>query len=117
MKKLFSAIAIFTVIFCPLLALADGDILPPPQTISNIAQIPETNVENTINSLTNWFFAIFLIVAVWFLILAGFNFVTANGDSEKIKKARTNLMWSFVGILVAVLAKGIVSLAFGLARQ
>jgi len=58
-----------------------------------------------------------LIVAVWFLILAGFNFVTANGDSEKLKKARTNLMWSFVGILVAVLAKGIVSLAFGLARQ
>jgi len=55
MKKLFSAIAIFTVIFCPLLALADGDIVPPPQTISNIAQIPETNVENTINGLTNWF--------------------------------------------------------------
>jgi len=118
MKKILLSLLFLSVMIMPLTVLAQlPNYSAPVGTASRGVEVPTTNVENTINGLTNWFFAIFLIVAVWFLILAGFNFVTANGDSEKIKTARNNLMWAAVGILIAVLAKGIVSLAFGLARQ
>jgi hypothetical protein len=79
------------------------------------AQLQTTDVITTINSLTNWFFALFLIVAVWFLILAAFHFVTANGETEKVNTARNEVMYAMIGVLIAVLAKGIVALAMGLA--
>lgn len=118
MKKIFLALLFVGIVVLPFVASAA--LTPPTGTVGSASagtSIPTTDVENTVNALTNWFFALFLIVAVWFLILAGFHFVTANGDTEAVNKARGEVMYAAIGILIAVLSKGIVSLAFGLAKQ
>lgn len=41
-------------------------------------------------------------VAVVFIIWAGFLFVTAQGSEEKIKSAKATLLWTILGLAVAV---------------
>ncbi len=40
------------------------------------------------------------IVVVFFIILAGFNYVTARGDEKKIQSATKTLTWTVVGAAV-----------------
>lgn len=119
MKKNFFANLVLFVIFAGITYAAGiGAVLdvPTAQPIGTApATLQPTDVLTTVNTLTNWFFAAFLIVAVWFLIWAAFHFLTANGDVEKVNGARNEVMFAMIGVLIAVLAKGIVSLAMGLA--
>ena len=56
------------------------------------------------------------VIAVIFLLWAGFLFITAGGDPDKVNTARQNVMYAMVGVAVAVLARGIVSLVQGLMK-
>jgi len=71
-------------------------------------------------TIVRWFYTIIFIVAVFMILLSAFYFVTSGGDPDKSKKARQTLLFAVVGIVVALLAYGIVyfvqnSLAGGLA--
>lgn len=61
-------------------------------------------VEGLFNTIADWFFTVFLIVAVIGLIYTAFMYLTAAGDMDKIKKARTSLVYSIVAIVIALLA-------------
>ena len=69
-----------------------------------------TDVMGVLTKIGNWLFAILLVVAVIYIILAAFDFVTAGGDPEKVKTARNNVLYAMIGIAVAFLAKGLVVL-------
>lgn len=45
-------------------------------------------------------FVIGLPIAVLFIVLAGFRFVAARGNSDKLKTARNNLLWTVIGIAI-----------------
>lgn len=49
------------------------------------------------------------IIAVLFVIYAGFQLMTAGGDEEKMKKAKTIIIQVVVGIIVVWVAYSIVS--------
>lgn len=57
--------------------------------------------------ITDWIFVILLLVAVIFIVLAGFQFITGGGDPAQISGARTKLIYAAVGVAVAVLARGV----------
>jgi len=68
-----------------------------------------TRICNPINfpNLTSFFLAIVnvaiqygAILVVFFIVFAGFKFVTAQGNSEKISEARKMLTWVVVGAFV-----------------
>lgn len=48
---------------------------------------------------------IILALAVFFIVLAGFQFLTAQGNEEKIKKAKETLFWTVIGVAVAIGAR------------
>jgi heme/copper-type cytochrome/quinol oxidase subunit 2 len=49
------------------------------------------------------------IVVVFFLILAGFKYVTARGDEKQISSAHQTLTWTIVGAAIVLGAKVIAS--------
>jgi hypothetical protein len=51
-----------------------------------------------------------LIVCTFFIILAGFKYVTANGDTGKIQTAHNILLWSVVGTAVLLGASVLASI-------
>ena len=66
------------------------------------------DVIDIINGIGNWIFAILMAVAGVMLILAGFFWVTAGGDPQNVTKARQMLTNAVIGLVIALLARGLV---------
>ena len=90
-----------------------------PAIVSVKADVPEYGEEkitspneviNLIKSITGWIFKIVMLIAIIFIIIAAFNFLTAAGNPEKIATARQMLIYAIIGIAVALLAAGIPTL-------
>ena len=73
------------------------------------AQPPSIEPDAAIEKITSLIFGALLAVAVIAIIYAGFSFITAQGDPAKVGTARTMLLYAVVGIIVALLAQGIVN--------
>jgi hypothetical protein len=58
-------------------------------------------------------FGVAAALAVLMIVIAGFRFVTAQGNPQEVGKARATIIYAVVGLLVAVTAEGIVALALG----
>ena len=78
--------------------------------VSSVHSIPEfiANFGNTI--LTDALLLV-AVVAVLFLVFYGFQYITAGGDPEKAKKARSGIINAIIGIIVVALAFTIVHFA------
>ncbi len=74
------------------------------------AQAPTNDVISVLNNIINWLFAILLIIAALAIIIAAYKFVTAQGDPEKVASARQFVLYALIGVLVAILARGLVAL-------
>ncbi|KKU86421.1 MAG: hypothetical protein UY15_C0010G0016 [Parcubacteria group bacterium GW2011_GWA2_47_9] len=104
MKKVLSAFLMFGLFALPAVAFGAVTTVPEgPQTIDALL--------GTIGVITNWIFSILLIVAVIFILLAAFQFVTAGGNATAVQEARQKLLYAAIGVIVAVAAKGIVTVA------
>jgi hypothetical protein len=62
---------------------------------------------NLIESITDWIFAGFMILAVLMIVLAGWQFISSAGDPQSFAEARSKLFWALIAIVIAVFAKGI----------
>ncbi len=65
------------------------------------------NLVTTIQALTNWFFVVFLLLAVIFVILAAFQFLSGGGDPQAVNQARQKLIWAAVAVIVATMARAL----------
>ena len=96
MKKYLLSVIILSLVLTPALASAQ-DILGDNDFI------------DALNSIVNWLFTVLLIVAVIFILIAAFNFITAAGDPEKVKTARQFVIYALIGVVVALLARGLIT--------
>src|SRR3989344_1073146 len=63
---------------------------------------------NLVERIGNWVFVALMSVAGMFLIIAGFMHVTAGGNPEKAGKGRQMLINALIGVVIGLLARGIV---------
>ncbi len=77
---------------------------PPSIPASPITSV--TGIVDVINNIVRWVYIIFFILAVLFIIFAAFTYLTAGGDEEKVKKAKDQIIYAAVAIVVALLAVG-----------
>jgi len=62
-----------------------------------------------INNLINFIFSVALVIAPMMIIIAGFYFLTAMGDVNKIQQAKNIIWWTIIGFIIILLAKGLVA--------
>ena len=62
-----------------------------------------------IENLTSWFFVGFIVLAIFFVILAGLQFITGGGDPQQVAQARSKLMWAAIAIVAAAFSRGVVA--------
>lgn len=114
MKKVIS----FTKEFSPAImalvlpAFAFAQSLPSPvaPTETSVPQGQITSLQGVLQMLCTvfaWAFYFLLVLAVIFIIVAGFKYLTAAGDPEKVKSAGTMLIYTAVAIGVALLARAV----------
>lgn len=101
-KKLRNGLLAVSLLVLPILILAA--VQSPETPITSVDQ-----VESLILKVRNWIFTIFLIVAVIFVVMAAFGYLTSGGDPAKVKTAQQQLIYAVVAIAVALIAGGIVA--------
>lgn len=99
MRKIISALVLASLLAIPVIGLAQAG----PE------EVPPVDFWEALDNITTYLFGILIIIAVMFLIIAGIYFATAQGDAEKVKKARDMVLYALVGVIVGVLAKGLVT--------
>ena len=96
------------------LAQAPGDLIDPLGTELSTGEFTTIGgVVGVLIIVVKWVYTILFIVAVLFILLAAFNFITSKGDAEKVGTAKKQLLYAVVGIAVGLLAYAIVELVRG----
>ena len=83
----------------PLLVFAQEMLPTGPQSVNQLI--------NIVCTVTRWLFTLFILLAIIFIILAAYKYLTAGGAPEKVKGASQMLIYAVVAIVIAVLARGI----------
>lgn len=80
---------------------------------SNLALAQEPKVETVedvvriLNRAVDWMFTFLLIIAVIFIMLAAYNYLTASGNEDKVKKAHLMITYAVVAIAIGLLARSL----------
>lgn len=89
---------------------------PKAQVLEGSKQTGETctdaGVNNIVNAIVSILSYVVGIVAIIVVLLAGFKYITAAGDSGKITSAKNTLVYAIIGLVIAALAQVIVNTVF-----
>jgi hypothetical protein len=116
MKKLLIIPVLISILAFPaagvLLAASCGDnVCEPPETPATCAidcQAPNLGVFTVLNKIIDYLFTALLIFAAIMIMVAAYYFVTAAGNPETVAKARHFVIYALIGVVVALLARGLV---------
>lgn len=117
--KIGSVAVLVGICLFPILALAQTqpniDPVNPPDN-DPIVDGPQ-GIVDWLNTILEYIGIIFWIVAVGFILYAGFLYLTAAGDPEKVKKATAQLKFGIIGIVVGLIAYGLPKLIESILRS
>ena len=68
-------------------------------------------------AILNVFIVVALPIVIFFLIYAGFKYVTAQGNPEKIKEASQSLMYAIIGGVIIIGSMAILAIIKNVVEQ
>ncbi|MCA9338863.1 hypothetical protein KC939_00785 [Candidatus Saccharibacteria bacterium] len=75
---------------------------------SSVCEGRDDNLMKIVRNIINTLLFLVGVIAVIVIIISGIRFVTANGNSDQIASARNGIIYSVVGLAVALMAYAIV---------
>jgi len=69
----------------------------------------DTNLEGNVTGIINAVIGVLGILAVVVIILGGIQYMTSNGDSGKVKKAKDTILYGIIGLVIVILSAAIVN--------
>ncbi len=108
-KKIFLGTAIVFLSFGPLMALAQGGgavnfTTTVPPNLTTVTQVYNLTVR-----VLGYLQTFFWIIAVIFVVIAAYKYLTSGGDTDKIGEAKHMLIYAVLAIVVALIATAVVS--------
>lgn len=98
--NILTVVATFAVIMMPLLTAAQFAV---PET-RNTGLPAETKASDLLFRIINVLLAIAGLVAVIFLVIGGFRYITAGGNEETAEGAKKTILNAIIGIVVIILS-------------
>lgn len=83
--------------------------------LSNIyvdAGLRDTNASGFADNALNLVFIVAAIMALYFLVTAGFKYVTSGGDPEKAKKAGQTIIFASLGLFLILVSTTLINWVF-----
>jgi uncharacterized membrane protein len=108
-KNLLTGVAMLAVsAIVPFAALAQGALPPTPGGVVAPTVIASLGgVSGLLCTVVNWMFYFLIILAIIFVMIAAYGYLTAAGDPDKVKAASNRLIYAAVAVAVGILAKGV----------
>jgi len=97
------AVLCVALLIAPAVSLAQG----LPNQPEGKTTLTDSEVFGYITKITGWMQGIFFLIAVIFIIYAAFVYLTSAGNEEKIKKAKSIIIYAIVAIAIALLATAV----------
>jgi len=85
--------------------LANAQFTAPSGT-----NLPQSSIMNIVSNIMNWLLIIIGIVGVIGFAIAGILYLTAAGDEDRMGKAKNAMLYSIIGVIVAL--AGVVAINF-----
>jgi len=104
MRKIFKVLSAAGVSLIPFVAKAQQFNVPPP-VANNVNDIVGRG--GILCDIFGLLFTLLIVIAVILVLWAAFQYLTAGGAEDKIKKANAQLIYAAVAIGVALLARGV----------
>lgn len=111
--KVSKSLLLFALLVCllPQICLA---IAGPASSIASTAQLPQFSSLIGGNGLLDVILQLardlFFVVATIFIVIAGYQYLTASGNEEKVKKATSSMIYGVLGMVVVALSDIIVNI-------
>lgn len=92
-------------------ASADTPICPPTASGNgNKCELPETQANNdTVQNVLRILFGVIGSFALLNITLSGFKYISSAGDPQKTSEAKNGIIFSLVGLMLAIAAEAIVA--------
>ena len=87
---------------------SDAGVCADPGAVVFCSPLEAQSFDDLVYSVTNFIFNIAMALVPVMVIIAGFYFITAAGDPERIKTAKKIILWTFVGLLIVLLTYGLI---------
>lgn len=119
MKKIIS-LALLSLLFVPFMVLGQSDFMPAAN--EKVAEgldaynFSDQSLVGVVNTIGTYVIGLLVIVAVFYVLWAAYTFITAAGEADKIALARNRIMYAGIGVIVALLARGIIALVLQVAQ-
>lgn len=68
------------------------------------------DVIDIVNNITRWLWQLFAAATVLVFLIAGFYYITATGNPQRIEKANNMVKYGIIGVIVALLSAGMAEL-------
>ena len=116
--KKFLYIFLFLLLVSPVMVAAADDITPPGSegdpfgtaNLGNIRVPQETSdLPTIVSNVINIILGLLALVAIVIILIAGFEWMTAGGNDDKVKTAQKRLKYGLFGLVIIFLAYGIVT--------
>lgn len=91
--------------------LAQLGTITPPANIPTTGGNPTNFVAGLLRGSISFLLIISFVTAFFWIIFAGFRFITAGSDSKSVSQAWSQIYWGFIGLIVVVGAFAIIKLA------
>ena len=86
-------------------AMAQGGTGPSLSNPLKFDSIPEV-----LKAIGNFIFALGIPLASVFILIGAFQFMTAGGSEERIRKGKKTLLWAIIGLMIILLTNAIISI-------
>ncbi len=113
--KVAQVVLVTAIVFAPLAGFADQLKGYKCDANSGLNCSTIVSVNDLIKTVINWLLGIALGVAVLFLIIGGFWYITSAGNEETAEKGRNTAVNALIGIVIIVLAFVVVNVVANLA--
>ena len=97
-KNILSFALLLTVFGLPLVAGAQFD----PTAGSSGTGLSTDSLDSTLTNILNIFLALIALLTVLGFVVAGIMFITAGGNDARLGQAKSWLMYSIIGLVVAL---------------
>ena len=107
-KSIIVSVGLISVLAVTNLAFAQPQVNIPGTTDTGINTA--NSVVDPVKRIIGWVYTVFFILAVLFILMAAFTYLTAAGDEAKLAKAKNQIIYAAVAVVVALLAIGFSSI-------
>lgn len=75
--------------------------------------IPSVGLEGGLRGILNGMFIVAGALSVLFVVIGGLRYVLSNGEPKDIEAAKNTIMYAVLGLIISLLAFGIVNWVLG----